>query len=412
MSERELQLDDLLHQLREEGQVDSSGSFTLETQKALEKLKNFRFAQPKFYVLKLVQAACAGGAGKIEVRGNSSGVTVEYDGRIPTVTEMEGLLTYLLRDQHQEDERVMRHLAAGVHGALGVGARRISFECWDGQEGFVHTFQAGGWSSKQVKGSGAPRVLFTLTREVSDTLKGFWRTLAALDLKELAYGTRSALDGELAAVYDRCSYCPIPVTLNGKRLQPSQFGEPRFPGYDISADDKPAATRVPWLVRFRDANSYVENLAHKRHHLVQRHYPLEEATRVGGLAAPEHLSASLVEGPRAGRLRALLALEAQLRSQARISYIEDGVLISQRWLDLGVPGIVGVVSAQDLHKDLSGFELITDAKYEEHLGWLKQQANELVQSLLKNPARVPNLPLFHSRLRSAGVPLSDIAGSG
>ena len=52
-----LQVEDLLGELTREGQLQSSGRFTIDISKAKEKLAQFQFADPFCYILQLVQGS-------------------------------------------------------------------------------------------------------------------------------------------------------------------------------------------------------------------------------------------------------------------------------------------------------------------------------------------------------------------
>ena len=56
-----LEVEDLLSQLTAEGQLQSSGAFTVDLSRAKDKLARFQFEDPFYYILKLVQAAVAEG---------------------------------------------------------------------------------------------------------------------------------------------------------------------------------------------------------------------------------------------------------------------------------------------------------------------------------------------------------------
>ena len=58
-------VDDLISDLRNEGEVVSEGRFTLDRDKAREKMRQFQLADPRAYVLELVQAAVLKGAAEI-----------------------------------------------------------------------------------------------------------------------------------------------------------------------------------------------------------------------------------------------------------------------------------------------------------------------------------------------------------
>ena len=62
-----MSVDRLIGELRREGRVDSRGEFTLDRDKAREKLRRYQLASLQAYVTELVQAAVLRGATRIEV---------------------------------------------------------------------------------------------------------------------------------------------------------------------------------------------------------------------------------------------------------------------------------------------------------------------------------------------------------
>ena len=71
-----LEVDDLLSQLSNEGQLQSSGSFTVDLSRAKEKLARYVFEDPFYYILKLVQAAVAGGGREFSLTSGPTEVAV------------------------------------------------------------------------------------------------------------------------------------------------------------------------------------------------------------------------------------------------------------------------------------------------------------------------------------------------
>ena len=60
---------DYLEELLSEGRQESSGTFTLDTAQALEKMRAHRFASPERYLIHAVAAAHLAGARRIDIHG-------------------------------------------------------------------------------------------------------------------------------------------------------------------------------------------------------------------------------------------------------------------------------------------------------------------------------------------------------
>lgn len=74
------ELEDLLRAEIGEGVKESSGSFTISREKALEKLAAFRLASETAWVLKIVQAAVASSCTELDIRQTSTGTEFHFSG--------------------------------------------------------------------------------------------------------------------------------------------------------------------------------------------------------------------------------------------------------------------------------------------------------------------------------------------
>jgi hypothetical protein len=382
---RDLTLNDLVQGLRSQGTVESSGEFTLNAERAEEKLKAFQLQNPYFYVLKLIQAAVTSGADRIDVSYDPSKVRLKHNGVPPTRNQLDDLLTYLFlskSDGEDPELRPLRHLAGGLNSAVACQARSLTIECVREGERYAKTWGAGEYRMER-RGTAEGRSLqFTLHRE-SDGSGESQKHRLRVPIWELLRGSRVSLDKEAAAVWDRCLFCPVPILLNGKSMNRDRFGEPRYPGYN---GEPKSTTTVPLIHRVMDSRSYETRYCHRRHLLSCRVYP---SGPVGHLKAPLELHSMLMSN--ASPLRsdrycsALVGIEAAL-GPPRLNYVEDGVLLAQR-SPLKVPaGVVAVIATRpNLKSDLSGFQLIEDAAFEEQMEWLLVEAGQLHKGILESP---------------------------
>lgn len=348
MAARALTVNDLLHQLSREGQTESTGSFKLDPRQAHQKLAEFQFPDKHFYVLKFLQSAVAGGATWVRVDANARQVKMSHDGRAIPSQAVPELMGYILDERANPEQRYLKSAAAGVHGSLAVAARQVSIKSWDGQSGFHHSWEAGGWSQETWNGkSGQRETQFILQRPLTEVLRG-WGRLANFPIFDFLFRKANSYEGELLTIYNRGIYVPAPLALNGKILEAS-FGTAK-------------------------GNS---------RHLIEAHYPAEEGRPASLEMPPESQAAKfLYQKPATGtRCRCWLALETRKSPIARITYVDDGVTICQKEYDFACPGVVGVYSAEELKKDLTGFQLVSDHNHDQHLTWLREQVRELQRGL-------------------------------
>lgn len=129
-----------------EGAVfERRGSFTLAADKAREKMRRFQLENPRRYLLQVVAALVASGAGAIDVTTDESDLLsytlqVEFDGPGYTAADLQGLYdaVFLPGDEPATDR--LRELALGVLGAQGIPATRLEIRSggalwlWEGGE--------------------------------------------------------------------------------------------------------------------------------------------------------------------------------------------------------------------------------------------------------------------------------------
>lgn len=117
---------DLIAQLASEGTLDSRGEFTLDREKARDKMRKFQLEDPRRYVLELVQAAVLRGATAIRFEIDADDMRMWFDGRAFTVDDFDRLYGSLLSDGG--DSPGLSQLALGVNAAMGLGPKHILVE--------------------------------------------------------------------------------------------------------------------------------------------------------------------------------------------------------------------------------------------------------------------------------------------
>ncbi len=364
---------ELLGTLKQEGRVDSSGIFTMDIRKAIEKLAQFQLPQHYYYIPKMVQAAVAGGASFVQIKINESRVQIEFDGRPYSADELANLFSYLLTDRDREKNRHLRHMATAINTAVALEARTVQVDSGPGREVVRQRWLAHDRSENYKLEKPWPndvvRTRFYLFRSLSDMSSKWWHTAGKADIWDLLTKNDRALTPEQSELKSRVQdTCPIPVYLNGKLINTPTFGKP-MGGVGIDRHINPG--------------EYYQGKIHRRHHLVERYVTLEN----GGprqIAMPSTSYASLLEQVEKplGELpcEALLGLETGKHAadnKARLSFVQDGILVGQRVTRLNVYGAVGVVEARGLNFDLSQFQILDDETFGDRIAWLRHQFEEM-----------------------------------
>lgn len=373
-------LSELIEDLVDDGVRDSMGVFTLDPREAERKLANFALARPQDYLLKLVQSAVASGAQEVQLRTSSSQVEVRWNGPPLDRQALPGLMGHLLSAHCPAEVRHLRHLAAGLRGAVGLEPSSLWLESGTGESAFRSTWSQEGWVDKPQPGRGETFTVLNLRRDLSTTFGEIKAGFGAF-----LRGTDKPGDEE-KALRLAVGYSPVTLVINGETLPRRPFGLPRYPGYRIDDDEFPGECRPPRYIVSQDPDSYADGMLQRRHHLIEREVVDSSGSlpRLGERHATVRLGQD--EGP---SCRAWLAIEADLSNTARIAFVEDGVLLSETELELGVPGLVGVLSVESLSKDLTGFQLVHDSTYDQLLAWVRSQGDELKKELLQRLDDVP-----------------------
>lgn len=191
-------MDELLGGLRQEGQLDSQGTFTLSLQEATRKLAERQFELPGLYLLKLIQAAVAFRARSIEIKITAS--TVSFNADLP---ESPPQVERVLRGPFQEFPHPgLMHLAWAWAALAAVHPPRAAL-------------QTGGHRLELCEGT------VTVTEQVGARLQVRLEKGAVRWWQRLLPG-RTA---EHALVGRAAGYCPVPLKLDGRAVDGS---EPRL----------------------------------------------------------------------------------------------------------------------------------------------------------------------------------------
>jgi hypothetical protein len=125
-------MSDLLEELRAAGEVEAQGGFTIDPEKARQKLRQYQLADPHRYVLLLVEAAVSSGASKLEFEIDSDDLHLRFDGAVFRYEQLENIYGSLFA--HSEDIedigpedlvrlRGLQQLAFALNSAMALNPR-------------------------------------------------------------------------------------------------------------------------------------------------------------------------------------------------------------------------------------------------------------------------------------------------
>ncbi len=226
---------DLLEDLRQDGQVDSTGRFTLDAAKAREKMKRYQLPDPHQYVLQVVQSAVAGGATVLDVLVDADDCWINYDATPPTSADLQGLFNHLFGSGRDPEERSLRALATGLNSALALDPSWIRLEAWDGRQGRTLLMEAGGEQiTPFTPPSGQPPGVRIHVRR-----RHTWRVLGRF-LRGIV-----AMHPEARALHDRCRWSPVPIQVNGRRVEPGTVASDALLTFEVEGPGYRAALALP-----------------------------------------------------------------------------------------------------------------------------------------------------------------------
>lgn len=400
MSDSVIGMEDLLGRYREAGQIDSTGSFTLDPKKAIEKLAEFQLPSSYHWILKLVQSLHLSAASVIDISAGIHGVKVVSDA-VPTgFHSMEDLLGHLLADSEHSNP-VLRHLAAGLQGSLAVRPREVKATLT--KEGQVQSYllRSGGWrdGGLQPNAAGPNRFELTLNRNLNERIHSSWFTLNT-DIFDILFRRPGSYDRENAVIFEACPFANCEVRLTSKVISQRAFGYPRFAGYEIAKDPNPGERSVPLLKSMLSNVDIVAGAADRRHHLVERVVPVE--TGIGfRLPAESHATVTNrhIVGNDGKGLRRAYAIRMELSPSALIVFIEDGVIIQSITKQIGCPGLVALVDASPLRKDLTTLHVAEGEQMTQLFQELTTVWQELRQELITKIHLMPNKGYLLDKLK-------------
>lgn len=190
------------------GRFESQGVFTLSPEKALEKLAAYQLSRPQDWVLKVLQAAVAGGASSVDIR---QGKKVTFFTFSPhELFDVSRLRKVILTQEHAQGAAV-RSLTDGLR-AVGFGSRRpFTLALEEGRDCFLL-----GWDGRQLA-EGCNKVANPETGPLVrlGVCHPSW-AVGPKDRSEAAH--RAELETERKTVISHGEAFPIPLTVNGRRV--------------------------------------------------------------------------------------------------------------------------------------------------------------------------------------------------
>lgn len=350
MSDSPNALDDYLSQLRDKGDFDSEGFFTVAGTRALGKLAAFLLPNKSDWILKLVQGACGAEAPEIRIKQTHRSTQISFQAPYPV--DLDLFERYLLVTGPQRDDRGLDDLTSGLR-AVGMGEQQrdwVAKLTVGANESFLSCVEGQLTSQRFQLESPGPE-------EVTEIALGI--AYPANESGKLGGLIRfgEAVQNEHSALLLKTRLSPVPLFLDGERLD--NVREPNFASalqqrifLGINACTQQGWPSMPVPAGLVPAKSPAEMKAFfSNEPFFVPHLPLDgRATSVQRW----HYNYSRREQPGKGQ-----SFLQAVPTPSRVHLVRRGVVVGSKSVGVVHPISADIfLSADHLRSDLSGLQVI------------------------------------------------------
>lgn len=206
-------LDSYVERLRGDGQYDSEGAFTMAADRALGTLSHFLLPNPGDWLLKIVQTACAGGASELRIKQTRASTQVRF--RLPGGLDLTALETSLANSSIPPASDALGHLFLGLRAVSGEKGRDwVARVVRQGEETLLQC-SGGKLSARRNSSDQGLHEMADFHLAVAYP-RGEFGKLGGL----IRFG--ESIQEEHQALLTRARGCPIPLILDGERIDDLQ----------------------------------------------------------------------------------------------------------------------------------------------------------------------------------------------
>lgn len=306
-----MSVEKLIEELAAGADLSEPKHFTLDREKAREKLRDHQLSDPRLYVLELVQAAVIRGATRIRFDVDSDDVRMEFDGEPFDARDLDELYDAIWSAGRDNMVRARKCLALAFTSVMALGPRFVRLVSSDGERG----------TQLELRPDAPDRIEPRRYEPAGTTIhiKSSSRPQAVVDFFRSVTGSRP----EETLLRDHCRFSEVAVDLGGEIIS----GGVALPDAAITVDIAgPGVTGLGGL------------------------YPNE--------ARPAFYRQAGGEDRRGYSSRLIL--------------LRDGVWITTHPVDLDPGCFMAVVDAPALRKDASQHDFVRDDVYREVLQTVQQ----------------------------------------
>ena len=351
-------LQDMLDGHSSEGELESQGTFRIDSVKASEKLEAFQLSHQGDYLVKFLQVACELLGGPFFLRIGVFHTTAAFSASTAHLSKLDSLPGALLEGK-AEPNSLLDHFATGLRGCLATTKRA---DCFIDGKPFLRVKEG------KTEWLGLPE----LSKPTSEVSLRFSRRSLLRGLKQ----SYLRADDHLALL-DRGRFYPSPILVDNRRI---------FQGWNRKLKHSRlsvANALGPFylLEAYLEADSQLENIIvpdNNRQDFTFREkgiykWAISQRTTRAEWKSPTLFRITHDPPNRSRRFRCGIALtvNSELEKMGCISFLIDGAHTDSKRIDLGIPGIHVIVSGSGLTTDLGQFQIVEDGLYKQRVRALK-----------------------------------------
>jgi hypothetical protein len=382
---KESELFQWVENLANEGSWESEGRFTLDKDKAWDKLSAYQLPFEQAWVLKLVQAAVTSGIPELRVKQSGSETTFQFVGQ--TSWNEEAVTRELFSTSSVVDQG-LRHLAIAVRYLAKTAEKLLALHYPDG------TTQVWDGQSFHTESSPYPTEHFELTIFSAQKQGLRWLVLPVLGAGETA---------GLGKVLSSLAYTsPIPITVDGRRIN----------GFSSDIDAGATSTTAPFALLPLKPDLQLPEFRFLR----DRNWrPGVDEVSLRASGNMEELRGEYLT---CGVLACLTACVREVQDPPRfasqpsfVKWIKDGVIVKVDVLPpIGAVGVTILLSAEGLRSDLSGLNLAINQTLNSREKHARKRVRAKLHELLDQDA--PGTVRIDLKGRQHKVAMLALAGLG
>lgn len=211
MNETEEDLHYFLESIKRDGEYDSSGSFSLDSQTSLEKLKKFRLGNPAELVLALVSCATYRGARHIQFEIGALNLRMAFDGKPFSHSDMDSIFSSYFSSDYSPGNRSRTEMAIALQTIQTLNPDFVVFESWNGPSGQVLQLYEGKVWLETLERKTRKETRQSFQYLCYEEPESFWKYC----FPTLTRARRQEWD----LLKQRCAFGPAQVWLNGRALE-------------------------------------------------------------------------------------------------------------------------------------------------------------------------------------------------